>query len=118
MSAGRRCLGKMEGELPVTSEIEDYFRENGQLVEIPENTVLYDEGSKASHVFFVTKGSFVLMHGSGDRQRQSEVGQKSKGSMIGEAAALDGEPRFVSAHASEKASVLKVDTESFTHELR
>lgn len=77
---------------------------------------LYEAGSEPDAVFLVHSGGFTLYRdGAGGRR---PVGERTEGSLIGEAAVLDGEPRTVTAEASRDATVLRLSAEHFRQGLR
>jgi CRP-like cAMP-binding protein len=90
----------------VTDEIapDDWqlLREAGQEQDAPAGQVLVREGATGGSLFLVLAGSVAITRGG------RRLGVLGEGSLLGEAAMLDGRPRTASAVVEEQARLLVV----------
>lgn len=81
----------------------------GEVVELPAGAELYSSGSSSDEVFVLLRGSIRLWRAGADGL-QTVVDTREAPALVGEAAALDGGPRTVTATAEDVIQVLRVPT--------
>lgn len=83
-------------------------REKGQLIRLERGRVLYEQRDRSDYFYLVLQGQveFYIMRRDGSRLLLEIVGE---GSVFGEGAAFDRQPRLVSAAAASDVTLVRFD---------
>jgi CRP-like cAMP-binding protein len=94
----------------------DFFTGRGERKVLADGEELYEEGSSATHVYYVQEGKLILTRG--DASSREVIAEKRADSLVGEGAALDQGVRTVSALSSGSTIVLAVSATLFREALK
>lgn len=77
------------------------------LMEIPGETVLMEEGHRGAEVFLIVEGAVAVTHGD------EEIAQLGPGDFVGELALIDDQPRSATVTTTRVTRVLVFDPRTF-----
>jgi CRP-like cAMP-binding protein len=89
----------------------------GRRVRVRPGATLLSEGDASGRVVLVVSGRFKISTHSADG-RETVLGFRGRGDLIGELAAIDGEPHMATATATEPAEIATLTADRFAEELR
>jgi len=81
-------------------------------VDLPDGTILFEEGEDAPHLYVVLAGT-ILLSCRGPSGTEVVVGMSKPGSVIGEMGVLDNAPRSATATAVGHSGVLRIAGDAF-----
>jgi CRP-like cAMP-binding protein len=102
---------------PTIGDHADTLRQIGTTHRYPHDTVLFEQGSPADCVYLVEEG-YVKVSRSEEDGAETVVGLRAAGWLLGEAAALLGEPYDASAVALTDCRVRQIQIREFRDRLR